>query len=49
MTKEKMEMMKKYSQDAKALHDEMVISLIHMHELQEDEYLCNWISRAFWL
>ena len=40
MTEEEMEMMKKDSQDAKALHDEMVISLVHMHELQEDEYLC---------
>jgi|TARA_B110000263_G_scaffold177571_1_gene155306 hypothetical protein len=35
-----MEMMMKDKQDAKALHDNMVISLIHMHELQEDEYLC---------
>jgi len=40
MTEEEMEMMKKGNQDAKEIHDEMVIALAHMHELQEDEYLC---------
>ena len=40
MTEEQWHMMKKDSQDAKVIHDEMVIALVHMHDLQEDEYLC---------
>jgi|TARA_R110000824_G_scaffold116987_2_gene268755 hypothetical protein len=40
MTEEQWHMMKKGDQDAKEIHDEMVIALAHMHELQEDEYLC---------
>ena len=32
--------MKKNEQDAKELHDNMIVSLVMMHELQHDEYLC---------
>mgnify|MGYP006123190659 FL=1 len=32
--------MKKNDEEAKEIHDEMVISLAMMHELQQGEYLC---------
>ena len=40
MTNDEMEKQVKLSQDAKALHDSMIISLIQIYDLQQDEYLC---------
>jgi len=40
MTEEDIEKQMKLSQDARALHDSMIISLIQIYDLQQDEYLC---------